>query len=312
MDTLQDQKKLDTSRPFRRQDATEAGITPKELRGPRFRRIFHGVYVDAATPPTPRQRAAAALLTYPESAYASHTSAARVYGLAVPAMEAEHVTVVEPKNRRRRPGIVCHLVKRGRIRTVDGLRVSDHAQLFVELASLLELVDLVVVGDQMVHRGWLTPEQLTAYCAETTLPAAVHARRAAGYVRERVESPMETRLRMLLVLAGLPEPEINLEIRDVDGRQVRRYDLSYPEIKVIVEYDGRQHAEKVEQWESDLDRREAIDNEGWRILVVVARGIYTCPDQTVERVWRLLKARGLSGLPTRPSDDWRPHFPDRS
>ena len=34
--------------------------------------------------------------------------------------------------------------------------------------------------------------------------------------------PMETRLRMLLVLAGLPEPRVNLTIRDVDGEPVRR------------------------------------------------------------------------------------------
>jgi hypothetical protein len=123
---------------------------------------------------------------------------------------------------------------------------------------------------------------------------------------------METRLRLLLVLAGLPEPEVNLTLRDVDGVPLRRFDLSYPAIRLIVEYDGRHHAERIETWESDLDRREEIDDTGWRILVVTSRGIYADPGRTIERVWRLLRASGLPGVPARPSEDWRPHFPGHS
>jgi hypothetical protein len=122
---------------------------------------------------------------------------------------------------------------------------------------------------------------------------------------------METRLRLLLVLSGLPEPEVNRTIRADNGDALRRYDLSWPAARVIVEYDGRQHVERVEQWESDLDRREAIDDEGWRIVVITARGIYGQPGRTVERVWRVLRVRRLNGMPTRPADDWRAHFPGR-
>ena len=120
---------------------------------------------------------------------------------------------------------------------------------------------------------------------------------------------METLLRMLIVLAGLPEPEINVRIRARDGEVVRRYDLSWPSARVIVEYDGRPHIEREDQWEADLDRREAIDDDGWRILVVTAKGIYHDPARTVLRVWRLLRRRRLAGLPAAPSDAWRPHFP---
>jgi very-short-patch-repair endonuclease len=82
-------------------------------------------------------------------------------------------------------------------------------------------------------------------------------------------------------------------------------------VRVIVEYDGRQHIEREHSWESDLERREAIDDDGWRILVVTSRGIYREPGRTVVRVWRLLRARRLPGVPNRPSDAWRPHFPGR-
>jgi hypothetical protein len=89
----------------------------------------------------------------------------------------------------------------------------------------------------------------------------------------------------------------------------RRYDLCWPSVRVIVEYDGRHHIEREQNWESDLDRREAIDDDGWRILVVTGAGIYREPQRTVCRVWRLLRARRLPGVPRRPSDGWRPHFP---
>lgn len=69
-----------------------------------------------------------------------------------------------------------------------------------------------------------------------------------------------------MVFAGLPEPAVNRKLLGVDGEVRRRFDLSYPSVKVIVEYDGRQHVERVQQGESDLDRREEFDDDGWRIL----------------------------------------------
>lgn len=77
----------------------------------------------------------------------------------------------------------------------------------------------------------------------------------------------------------------------------------------IAEYDGRQHIERVDNWESDLDRREGIDDDGWRIIVVTSRGIYREPGRTVQRIWRVLRSRRLPGMPARPRDAWRPHFP---
>jgi very-short-patch-repair endonuclease len=138
---------------------------------------------------------------------------------------------------------------------------------------------------------------------------ARRALEAARYVRRDVDSPMETRLRMPLVLAGLPEPEINLKIRDDDGEVIRKYDLSYPAARIAVEYNGKVHIETTEQWEHDLERRADVDEDNWRLIVVVSAGIYKRPEQTVARVWRVLRARGVSGTPARPSDAWRAHFP---
>jgi very-short-patch-repair endonuclease len=91
----------------------------------------------------------------------------------------------------------------------------------------------------------------------------------------------------------------------------RRLDLSYPEIRLIVEYDGRQHAVDTVQWNSDLERREEFDDGQCRILVVTAKVIYREPERTLQRVRKALVARGYPGVPRRFSDDWQVHFPAR-
>ena len=69
-------------------------------------------------------------------------------------------------------------------------------------------------------------------------------RRPRRGVRRRTSGATWTRpwrlgCRMLLVLAGLPEPQVNLKIRDEDGEVLRKYDLSYPAVRVAVEYNGK-------------------------------------------------------------------------
>lgn len=120
---------------------------------------------------------------------------------------------------------------------------------------------------------------------------------------------METRLRLLIVLAGLPEPEVNIKIRDATGHVVMRFDLGYRERRLAVEYDGRQHVNIEEVWENDVLRDDAIDDLAWKKLKVTARGIYVDPASTVHRVWRALCARGPAVRP--PTDGWRVHLAGR-
>ncbi len=303
-------QKLDTSRPFTRAQALRAGVSAKALRGPGFRRILRGVFVAASATVDRDERIAAALLVCGDDAFATHASAARLLALPIPVVAQEHVSVRRAtQRRRRREDLVCHVDLDSDVQLVRGLRCASPLDTFGQLASLIGLVDLVVVGDHLVRHQRTTPERLVTLCAGFRGPGAALARRAASYVRKDVDSPMETRLRMLLVLAGVPEPRINHTVREVDGQPVRRYDLSWPDVRVIVEYDGRHHVERIEQWEADLQRREAIDNDRWRILVVVSRGIYQEPAQTIDRVFRVLRERRLPGLPALPADGWRPHFP---
>src|SRR6478752_2365395 len=204
------------------------------------------------------------------------TTRRRRCGGIVPAHPDIHVS--SPRNRTRRDGITAHRVKEGQeVVLFRGLRVTTPVQTFLDLAHCLTLVDLVVLGDSLVRKKRCTPDELVALAEKHRGPHSRLARRAARLVRAGVDSPMETRLRLLIVLAGLPEPEVDHRVHDDDGTLLRRYDLSYLPFRLIIEYDGRQHAESDEQWLSDIGRDEALDDEQIRRLVVVSRDIYSTP-----------------------------------
>lgn len=300
---------FDPTRPFRRADALAAGVSPMALRGPDYRRVFRGIYVSAQVASTPVERAEAALLLFGPEAFASHSSAARIFGVPIPALPDEHVSVPTAAARRDRDGIVAHVAGRASTTSCRGLRVSTPARMWVELATLVGLVDLVVAGDHVLRHRLATA---TTLAGEVELARSRPAQAALRLVRERVDSPMETRVRLLLTLAGLPEPAVNLEIRNpVDGMLLRRHDLAYEASRLAIEYDGRHHIRREQQWERDLARREESESDGWRVIVLTAADIYRDPGGTVERVWRALVDRGQPGVPARPGDRWRPFFPGR-
>ncbi|MFC7496484.1 MULTISPECIES: endonuclease domain-containing protein [unclassified Nocardioides] len=295
------------NRPFTRQEFTDAGYDPRLLRRTCFEAVFKGVWVhvDCIDDMT---RIRAALVAHPAGAIASHFSAARVYRLPVPDHPFEHVTVFRPRDRRRRDGVKSHVTTRlRRARHVRDIPVLDPVSTFIQLAGHLSLVDLVVVGDALVREFSIAPARLVRLCARSGDYYARRAAEAAGYVRVGVDSPMESILRMLIVLAGLPEPQTNVQLFDESGALRRRFDLYYAGVRVIVEYDGRQHARDTAQWKRDLHRREEFDDDGYRILVVTAEGIYRDPERTLERVRRLLVARGMTDVPP-VGDAWRHHF----
>lgn len=290
---------------FSRSEAVAAGVSVGRLRGPAYRQIFHDVHSRASDFRDLRVRAVAALRVAPEGALVARQTAAELLGGVVP--RSPEIEVALPSGRMRVRGVRARRRVSTSAARIGGVPVTTAEDTFVDLAGELGLVDLVVLGDSLVARRRTTAEVLVAAAAAVRGRHGALARRAAGLVRVGVDSPMESRLRMLLVLAGLPEPVVNHIEYDEWGAWVRRYDLSYPEFRLAVEYDGRQHAESQRQWERDVERREELDTEGWRIVVVLAKGVYREPERTVARVAAALVARGR---PTRvTSDEWRLHFP---
>jgi hypothetical protein len=302
--------RFDPRTPFGRADARAAGIGEHLLRTPAYQRLFHDTYLCASVSVTTEIRAAADISRTGPGAYASHHTAAELWGIPVPVDGLVHVTTARLEGRNRRRGVLTHqpLTVHGGTTVRHGVRLSTPDQVFCELAAVgIGLVDLVVAGDAMVKTGRATPESLRRAVDGMSGAGVRLARRALSYVRKGVDSPMESRLRMLLVLAGFPEPEVNVILRELSGDWSRRFDMCYRALKLIIEYDGEQHGD-LDQRDSDIHRREELERLGYTLVAVTSRGIYRDPGRTLRRVADALREAG-GHAPGRWRPEWRQHFP---
>ena len=310
---LQRDQPFNDREPFTRADARAAGIPISELLGRCHRRICHDVYVRAGTRVDVSVRARVAIGLNSQGSFASHATSAEIWGAAVPENGLVHVSVPAGKPRSERQGIRAHrAAPEPDVRTRRGVQVSAPAQALIEMArDGVDLVDLVVAADSLLKARAFDLEQLHDAAAQWTGRGSRVARRAASLARKGVDSPMESRLRLLIVLAGLPEPEVNHVMRDEVGTVTMRFDLWYPARNLLIEYDGRQHADDDAQWKRDIQRREMLDRLGLRLLVVLKDGIYERPGETLDRVASTLRELGA---PVRRSykPEWERYFPGRT
>jgi very-short-patch-repair endonuclease len=84
---------------------------------------------------------------------------------------------------------------------------------------------------------------------------------------------METLLLQALRRSGLPEPVLQYEVFDPQGRFVARVDAAYPEHRVLIEYDSQQ--EHSDEWAlaRDASRRNRLLPLGYQPLVARHRDL---------------------------------------
>jgi len=255
--------------PFRGDEALAVGeLTRNELFGPRFQRLFPGVFapaglaVDFAT----RTRAAYLLVKGRGGVLAGYSAALLLGAECAPSDARAEVLV--PSDARGHPGL---RVRRDRlddseITRVDGCRVTSAARTAWDLARRLPLVEAVVAVDALAHVGKFRPASLLA--RRLAEPRARGCRRLDEVVDLcdcRAESPMETRLRLALVRGGLPRPEVQHRVLDEHGFPLARVDLAYPPARLAIEYDGSGHLER-RRWSRDRARDTTLAGEGWQTL----------------------------------------------
>jgi len=291
--------------PFTTARAVDVGLSEAALRGGAVRREHHGVYVESFVEPGPETSAAAARLVLPSDALLDSVSALHALGVAVGDPGPLRFVSAHP-HQVRRPGIhvrrVRSLPPAGATSTCVG-----PAAAFVSAALELDLVDLVSAGDWLVRLEQVTLDELRRAAASRRGRGAVLARRAAGLVRERVDSVQETRLRLCLVLAGLPEPDVSPMVY-VRGRAVGRVDLFLARWRVAIEYEGDQHRTDLRQWNVDIRRYEQLTADGCPLVRVTAQRMRH-PRAVVALVVAGLRRGGWDGPEPTFSEEWRSLFP---
>lgn len=294
-------------RPFTTADAHACGITRRMLSASRFERLYDGVYIVRGAEVTLDLQIDAALLILPKDAAATHLTGLATYG----------IDVGDPRPLRFAT-TSRHAVRRDGIRVIrrmsmprHGTRILSAPDCWLDACVDLDLVRAVAAGDRMVRVGLASVQELVDFVARIdNWEGITLAREAVALVRSGVESPRETYVRLMLVLAGLPEPACNIDVV-VEGRFLGRGDLVYLRYRIIVEYDGRQHAEDTYQWNRDLDRLDGFADHGW-LCERVTNPRLNDPRRVVTRVYELLRRQGYTGPPPQFDERWSRLFERRT
>ncbi len=274
-------------RPFTRTTASRLGVGAGALRGTRFGQLTQGIWA-VGPEPSLRVRVAGALAVLAPETAATGCTGLQLYGVDVGPSDLLTFVTAHP-----------HQVRRAGLRVVRRTGfvptgpIEPPARCFAD--ADLPLVELVIAGDWLLRLGLVTRAGLAA----AVVPGRRGSRtvvRAAGLVRPKVESPKETELRLVCVLAGLPDPKANFDVGDVSA-WLGRGDLVWPDFGVIVEYDGLQHLNDRRQWERDVVRLEQLARAGWVVIRVTADRLGR-PRALVADVEQALRTGGWVGHAT--------------
>jgi very-short-patch-repair endonuclease len=171
---------------------------------------------------------------------------------------------------------------------VDGCWVTTPLRTAFDCARWLSLTEAVVVADALAHDGLVNREELAAYTrAHRKLRGVVQADRVIELMEPLTESPMESRLRMLLVREGFGVPVAQYVVRNSHGDFVARADFAYPDRRLIIEYDGALHWD---QRREDDRRRDAIRALGWTVLVASRSDYYDQQAAFITQLRRIFAA----------------------
>lgn len=270
---------------FRGSEARKAGlITPGQLRGHGVRRLFQDVYTKADIEVTHELRCRGAALIVPDEAVLTGRSAATVLGIEL-AQPLDPVEFVVPEKFRFGP-IVGIKVRRTDVlaeesRPWQNAKIATPARIALDLLLRLSprtrgWIRRLRIGvpdlDAFLRAGLVGELPLRLMFAEKRLRGIRLARHALQLSDRRAESLPESELRIVMVAGGFrPKPQYKVYKK---RKFLGRLDLAIKECRVGVEYDGRWH-ETAEQRRLDHKRRQRMEAEGWRFVIVTAEQLAT-------------------------------------
>ncbi|WP_407345604.1 hypothetical protein [Pengzhenrongella phosphoraccumulans] len=285
-------------------DVEPAALRDDVLAG-RLRRTRRGAYhpvepsagaaIDRQREARRRIAALAAQLTTPM--WFSHESAALIWDLAVVRLSGRtDLTQLYPQNGRTDRDVRRHCAA---LPTADrtrrgGLPVTSLERTVLDCAMALPLDRGLVIADSALHGG-LDLDRLVDRLGPLTGHRGVRrARTVLALTDARAESPGETLVRFVVVQAGLPRPELQIEVPTATGTY--RIDLGWTERKLGIEFDGfvkyssRDGGTAAETVFAEKRRQDALEEAGWKILRITWSDL-TDPEHLTARIRRHLTSR---------------------
>jgi hypothetical protein len=283
---------------FATADAHAAGIDRNAfgplLRSGAWRRLRHGVYTTGevwrehqAAGEVHRLECAAVLRRLERgSVVISHGSAARLHDLVVPHDLRREVRLTDPAEFRVGRGyrISAATIPPHDVEHLGALAVTTVPRTLADVGREWDVADTVVALDDALADNRTTPSELKiATLAQTHWVGCGSAARAVSLARVGAHSPHETRARLALLGAGLPEPLLQQAVL-VGSRVVAVLDMYWPDQGVFAECDGMVKYTDPWQGRSPVEALRAEKRRQDDLLDLDLLGIRLTPEDVRERL----------------------------
>ncbi len=251
-----------------------------------------------SAPQTDEQRILGAVLSVGPGALASHTSAARLWGVPLATWELE-VVMPDRTQSTRAKGVIVH-----RPRDVSDLRrtfrskipVTNPLRLLVDLGGSTAEATVEVALDHLLVERRVTLSAVRAAVARH----GMKGRTGIGPLRAVLDrwafedqvpnSVFETLVSRLLAANGLPQPVFHLVVA---GHEV---DFAFPDLGVVVELDGwATHGGRM-AFETDRARDLAIQALGRIVVRLTWRAFKRRPAEVIASLAAVLAIRSRAAV----------------
>lgn len=296
--------------PFTTAQARREGVNDRRLRElvaqGLLRRPVKGVYVDSRVRDCIELRADILALVVPEDCFVCDRTAGWLHAGASLLAPNEHlavppVSIFRPADGGRlRNGLVVsgeRTVISSDLMEVRGIRATTPLRTALDLGRLLRRDQALAALDAMLRVGGFTLDQLLAEIERFKGFRGVRQLRALAPLADgRAQSPGESILRLRWYDAGLPRPQLQIEVI-LDARTVFYLDIGLEELLFAAEYDGERFHSAEADVEYDGTRRNRLAVEaGWQIEVFRKQHVHGRAETTTARLARAFdKARATAG-----------------
>lgn len=234
-------------------------------------KVWPGIY--SATEPDTLTRLRGLDLRAGEPVAICLGTAAAAYGFDTEDVRDLHVLNPIGHLLRDSDGLRVHRREGAPLTVVDGRPATTPDWTAVEVARSLRRPRALATLDAAIRSGTCDPRRLTLAAAKQKGGRGiVHVRELLALIRPEAESPMESEARLAFHDCGVPDPELQYEIIDRDGR-LWRVDFAWPECRVAVEYDGYDWHSGPDDFARDRRKRAALTELGWTVISIVSEDV---------------------------------------
>ena len=267
-------------------DTISRAAVQRQLRHGVIQRIWPGIYC-IGTPDTGTRLRGLDLRCGSPVAVCLHTAAA-LYGFDTENCADLHVLNPAGNRLRNSSGLVVHR-REGAPLSMRDRPITAPGWTAIEVARAVRRPRALATLDAALRSGTCSRDDLLYAAAQQAgRRNIVTVRDLVALARSGAESPMESEARLVMIDGGLPEPVLQYEIIDRDGR-LWRIDFAWPEYHLAVEYDGFDWHSSPEHLRKDRQKRAALEEMGWVHMSIVSDDVRRHQVEMVRRINRNLQ-----------------------